>query len=75
MYRAAYSAAQNLLMHTADCWNIPATADFPISLCIIKDERGLVSLDNTTQGWHPINNPELIRLTMFKIWLNRMELD
>jgi len=60
---------------TAHCWNIPASANCPIDLCIISDERGLISLDNTAQGWHPINNPELLRLTMFKIWLNRMELD
>lgn len=50
-------------------WNIPATAGCPVGLCIIQDERGLVSLDDTAHGWHPINNPELIRLTMFKIWL------
>ena len=54
---------------TAYCWNIPATPDCPISLCIIKDERGLISLDDTPQGWHPDTNPELIRWTMFKIWL------
>jgi hypothetical protein len=57
----------------AYCWNIPATANFPVHLCIISDERGLVSLDNTARGYHPINNPELLRLTQFKIWLDRME--
>jgi hypothetical protein len=60
---------------TARCWNIPASANCPVQLCIISDERGLISLDNTAQGWHPINNPELLRWTMFKIWLNKMELD
>jgi hypothetical protein len=59
----------------AECWNIPATADFPVSLCIIRDERGLISLDNSAQGWHPINNPELIRRTLFKIWLDKTELN
>ncbi len=62
-------------MTHAYCWNIPATAGCPVDLCIIQDERGLISLDNTAQGWHPINNPELLRLTLFKIWLDKMELD
>lgn len=59
----------------AKCWNIPATGNFPVSLCIIRDERGLISLDNTDQGWHPVNNPELIRWTLFKIWLDKLELN
>ena len=57
-------------MTAARCWNIPATEGYPINLCIISDERGLVTLDNSPQGWHLINNPELIRLTKFEMWLS-----
>jgi hypothetical protein len=58
---------------TAHCWNIPATANYPVHLFIVSDERGLISLDDTARGWHPISNPELLCLTQFKIWLNRRE--
>lgn len=63
----------NPLQTVARCWNIPATENCPINLCIIEDERGMVTLDDSPQGWHHTNNPELIRLTQFKIYLHKTE--
>jgi len=53
----------------AQCWNIPPTKKYPKAIVIVSDERGLVALDDSSDGYHSITHEELLRLTMFRIWL------
>ena len=55
----------------AEFWNIPATKDYPKDLYVIQDEAGTRVLDDV--GSHSITNPELLRLTSFRISLARMD--
>ena len=63
----------SLRLTYAECWTVPAPWNDGPPMIVIKDERGTVTLDDTVQGWHPITNPELMRLTMFKIELEKHE--
>ena len=58
---------------SARFWDIPPTPDFPFRLCIIQDERGLRTFDDSPDGSHPITNPELLRLLKFKIYLSKID--